>query len=110
MDELNSELVHQATELSRFAVSGQLLFQRKLAQPHFLALEEDRMAVGVDSNRNAQLGHGLAHHDEVALGILLLSKASRRDFASRVVDATNQAQVGSATLEPVVAACIQLQQ
>lgn len=34
-----------------------------------LALEEDGVAVSVGGHRNAELGHGLAHDDEVALGI-----------------------------------------
>src|SRR5258708_12959397 len=110
MDEFNSELVQQTTELSRVALSGQLLFQREPAQMYLLALKEDGVALGVGGQRNGELGHGLAHDDEVALGILLLSKASRGDFACRVIDATNQAQVGSSTLEPVVATGIQLQQ
>ena len=73
-------------------------------------LVEDRVAVGVGGHWDAEPRHCFAHDCEVAVGVLLFSKASPGDLAGRVVDGADQAQVRSSPLELVMATGVHLQQ
>ena len=68
------------------------------------------MLVAVHGHRDAPAAHHLPEQLEVALGILLLPEAGPGDQAGGVIDAADQGEVGSSTLQPVVTAAVDLEQ
>ena len=75
-----------------------------------LGLEEDGVAVGVDRHGDAATADHLAEDVEVPLGVLLVSEDGPGDQAGGVVNGADQAQVWPASLEPVVAAGVNLEE
>jgi hypothetical protein len=101
------EFLKEPAELGRVAATLELLFQAELV---LLAPKEDAVTVGVDGKGHALADHGPSQHPEVALGILLEAELGRSNAVAGVIDGTDQAQIGPAPLEPVVAAGVDLEQ
>ncbi len=76
----------------------------------FLVGEEDGVLIAVNGQGDAIAAHHLAEQLEVFLGVLALAEAGPRDHARGVVDAAHQAQPRPPSLQPVVAAAVDLQE
>ena len=105
-DPARAQLLEEAPDLGRSAAAGELLLQGG----GLLDRVEDRVLVAVYGHGDATAAHHLPEQLEVALGILLLPEAGPGNQAGGVVDAADQGEVGPSTLQPVVAAAVDLEQ
>jgi hypothetical protein len=106
-DGADAELREGAAHLGRGPRVGEAqLLGRQLA----LSLAERPVAVVIHGSRQAVAADDGPQHLEVARGVLLVAERGRDHPARGVVDRGHQGELGPASLEPVVARPVELEQ
>jgi len=103
-DRVDAQLLECPSELGRRAPVDELLLQRQRRGRGF----EDGVPVAIDGQWDAVATDGLAQHHQIAQCVLLLAEGGAGDDARGVIDRADQAEPRAATLEPVVAAAVEL--